>query len=73
MSDFTDRIKELEEEIAKKKEEVHRLKYGELEDAYAEFITARDTAMEKFNAYKDIPEHLIKAFKKMGGKDQDHP
>ena len=53
MSNMT-AIEKLEEEIAEKKAELHRLKYGELEDAYDEFEKARKIAIEKFNEYKDI-------------------
>lgn len=50
---MTEAEKKLEKEIQEKQQQLHDLRYGEIEKAYKEFEDARDIAIEKYTTWKD--------------------
>ena len=44
---------QLEKEIQEKQQQLHELRYGEIDKAYAEFQDARKVALEKYEAWKE--------------------
>ena len=57
MSDTKDKVEiseemKLEEEIAAKQEQLHKMRYGEMEKAYDEFEEAKNLAIEKYHTWR---------------------
>ena len=49
--EISDEMK-LEKEIEEKQQQLHELRYGDMEKAYKEFEEARDLAVKKYNVWK---------------------
>ena len=49
--EISDEMK-LEKEIEEKQQQLHELRYGDMERAYKEFEEARDIAIKKYNVWK---------------------